>query len=96
MILSGEKDIEGKYLRILQELGSAVPRDLARRLGVSECCAVHWLTELARQGRLRITEVEAATEGVVPCATASAVSRQRRATCSAGTVSPDEPWFYAV
>jgi hypothetical protein len=96
MISGWTTDIEGEYLRVLQELGSAVPRDFAMRLGVSEGCAVYWLTELARQGRLRITGVEVATEGNVPRATASFVSRQRRATCSAGTVSPDEPWFYAV
>ncbi len=66
MIPGWDKDTKDEYLQILQEIGSAVPRDFAMRLGVSECCAVYWLTELARQGRLRITGVEAGERGGCP------------------------------
>jgi hypothetical protein len=96
MIPGWDKDTKDEYLQILQEIGSAVPRDFAMRLGVSECCAVYWLTELARQGRLRITGVEAVKEGDVPCAPESFVSCQRKVTCPAGAVSSDEPWSYAM
>ncbi len=83
MIPGWEAETKGPYLDVLQALGHATPRELAKWLGVSECCAVYWLTELARQGRIRITGIEWVEEGSVPCAPESAQTCQRRATCPA-------------
>jgi len=83
MIPGWETELKGEYLDMLREQRKASPRDFAVRLGVSECCAVYWLTELARQGRVRITEVEFVGEGHVPCAAESALACQRTATCPA-------------
>jgi hypothetical protein len=84
MIPGWEEETKGDYLKLLQELGKATPRDFSARMGVSECCVVYWLTELARQGRIRITGVEGLQEGEVPCATESFLGCQRKATCPAG------------
>ncbi len=84
MIPGWEADIKGEYLALLEECRHASPREVARRLGVSECCAVYWLTELARQGRIRITQFEIVAEGNLPCAAESALTCQRAATCPAG------------
>ena len=53
--------MEREYLNVLRSRGSATPNELATALGVSEGCAVFWLTELAREGLVRITGIEAAT-----------------------------------
>jgi hypothetical protein len=83
MIPGWEAETTGAYLRVLQTMNQATPRELATRLGVSECCAVYWLGELARQGRIRITGVEIVGEGSLPCAPESAQTCQRKATCPA-------------
>ncbi len=83
MIPGWETDLKGEYLQVLRQSGAATPRDFAARLGVSECCAVYWLTELARQGRIRITQVEIVDDGNLPCSVESAATCQRTATCPA-------------
>jgi hypothetical protein len=91
MIPGWEAELKGEYLEVLRETRKATPRDFAARLGVSECCAVYWLTELARQGRVRITEVELVGEGHLPCAVESALTCQRTASCPAAG-RPLEAW----
>ncbi len=77
----GDFDIGAECLRIMREVGRASPRTVARRLGVSECCVVYWLTELARQGRIRIVAVEPLAPGQMPCALESQVSCDVKAVC---------------
>jgi len=83
MIPGWKDEMEGEYLQCLREAGKASPREIAVRLGISECCAVYWLTEMAREGRLRILGVELVEEGRPPCADASLATCQRKATCPA-------------
>ena len=66
MIPGWKDEIEGEYLQILREFPGASPSDIATRLGVSEGSAVYWLTQLARDGRVRIRAIELAQDGKVP------------------------------
>ncbi len=60
-MIPGWKNRMGReYLRILRDRGSLTPHDIATELGVSDSCAVFWLTELARDGQVRITGIEPA------------------------------------
>jgi len=65
MIPGWKEEIEGEYLEFLRECRKATPADVAARLGVSECCAIYWLTDLARAGRIRILAVEPVEAGQV-------------------------------
>ena len=58
MIPGWDDEIEKEYLEVLMQERRATPADVAARLGVSESWAVLWLTRLARDGRVRILEVE--------------------------------------
>ncbi len=58
MIPGWQAEIKQEYLRVVQTLGSGAPSAVAAQLGVSEPTAVFWLTELAREGSLRIVGVE--------------------------------------
>lgn len=62
MIPGWDDEIEKEYLDVLMQERRAAPADVAARLGVSESWAVFWLTRLARDGRVRILEVEAVEE----------------------------------
>lgn len=81
MIPGWKEEADAEYLRLLRESPTASPGDLAARLGVSECCVVYWLTQLARDGRIRITSVEVVKPGDAPCTERSFLTCQRKATC---------------
>jgi len=81
MIPGWREELEEEYLRLVREASVASPGDVAARIGVSECCAVYWLTELARGGRIRILAVEPVKDGDVPCDQQSFLTCQRRVTC---------------
>ncbi len=66
MIPGWKDEIEGEYLQVLQESPGASPSEIATRLGVSEGSAVYWLTEMAREGRVRIRAIELVQDGQVP------------------------------
>lgn len=83
MIPGWKEDMNAECLRLLKASPAASPSDLAERLGVSECCAVYVLTELAREGRLRVKTVELVKEGELPCAGESFARCQRKALCPA-------------
>jgi hypothetical protein len=83
MITGWKEEMEAEYLKVLGDRPGASPGELADRLGISECCAVYWLTELAREGRLRILGVELVPPGSLPCEPQSAARCQRQATCPA-------------
>ncbi len=85
-------EIADEYVAVLQALGPATPSEVARRLRVSECCAVYWLAELARQGRLRMLAVAAVSPDEKPCAPESLRGCPHKPACPAlanrGPLSP--------
>ncbi len=83
MIAGGMDEIAEEYVTVLRALGAATPHQVASRLGVSECCAVYWLAELARQGWLRMAVVEAVAPDETPCAPESLRGCPRKPTCPA-------------
>ena len=53
-----DTETKGQLLEAVQAMGPASPRDIAVRLRMSERSAVYWLTELVRDGQVRITGIE--------------------------------------
>jgi hypothetical protein len=88
MIPGWKDELEHEYLEFLGKTGPAAPRALAAHLGISECCAVYWLTEMAREGRIRILGVELVKPGEVPCEESSLLACQRKERCPALTGTP--------
>ena len=66
MIPGWKEEIEREYLQILRESTDASPSEIATRLGVSECSAVYWLTQLVRDGQVRIRSIELVQDGKIP------------------------------
>jgi hypothetical protein len=58
-----KEDILSAYLCILRQYPGATPAEVAAHLRVSEGCAIYWLTDLARDGRIRIGSVELVENG---------------------------------
>ena len=81
MIPGWKEEIVGEYLEFLRESGKATPADVAARLGVSECCAIYWLTDLARNGRVRIVAFESVEEDGASPDRRSPLICQRQASC---------------
>jgi hypothetical protein len=81
MIPGWKDEMESEYMVFLQKAGVASPREFAAGLGISECCAVYWLTEMAREGRIRILGVELVKDGEMPCEEASFLACERKGTC---------------
>ena len=75
------EELESEYLGFLRNHQRLTPADYAAHFDVSECCAVYWLTELARQGRVRIPAVEFLEEGETPCGLLNSLSCRRKAFC---------------
>lgn len=74
MIPGWKEEIQAEYLQFLRENKRTTPADVAARFEVSECCAIYWLTELAREGRVRIPSVEFLEEGETPCGLVNSLS----------------------
>ena len=53
-------DIDGEILDCLRQHGSATVNELSEELGLSEGAATAFLAMLAREGRVRIVQVELA------------------------------------
>ena len=51
-------DIDGEILDCLREHGSVTVNELSQELGLSEGAATAFLAMLAREGRVRIVQVE--------------------------------------
>ena len=85
MIPGWREEIVGDYVEVLKSQGKVTPAMVAARLGISECCAVYWLTDLARDGRVRILGVELVEQGGTPCDAETALACQRKAFCPALT-----------
>ena len=83
MIPGWKEELEGEYLKYLKERGKATPGDIAARFDVSECCAIYWLTDMARDGRVRILGVEVIEDGETICGSQTPLMCQRRASCPA-------------
>lgn len=63
MIPGWKEDILSAYVGVLRQHPGATPADVAAHLGVSESCAVYWLTDLARDGRIRIGVLDLVEDG---------------------------------
>ncbi len=61
MIPGWKNQIKEEYLRALRDRRALNPHDVADQLGVSDRTAVFWLTELARDGQIRIVGIEPTT-----------------------------------
>ena len=83
MIPGWRAEFEEEYLKILREIPKASPGDFALRLDVSECCAIYWLAELAKEGKIRILAVELVKDDEFPCEPQSFLTCDRKATCPA-------------
>jgi hypothetical protein len=58
MIRGWKDEIADQYIAFLRQSQHVTPADLAARFGVPERTAVYWLTDLAREGRVRILGFE--------------------------------------
>lgn len=87
MIPGWKEELEGEYIQFLRERRTSTPADFALRFDLSECCAIFWLTELAKEGRIRIPVVEFVDDGEPPCGPSSALSCQRKTYCPVGEVA---------
>jgi hypothetical protein len=74
MIPGWKEEFEEEYLQILRQIPKASPGDCAVRLAVSEGSAIYWLTELAKEGKVRILAVELVKEGEATMARPGATS----------------------
>ena len=89
MIPGWTEEVVGEYVEVLKSQGKVTPAMVAARLGISECCAVYWLTDLARDGRVRILGLELGEQGGTPCDAETALACQRKAFCPAlGGLAP--------
>ncbi len=86
MIPGWKEDIQSEYLEFVRKNRRVTPADLASHFNMSECCAVYWLTDLARDGRVRILSFELVEDGQTPCGPEIALTCQRKAFCPV----PDE------
>jgi len=81
MIPEWKEEIEGEYVEFLRAHGRATPADVAVRLGVSESYAIYWLTDLARNGRIRIVGFEVVEEEETPRDLKASLRGQGKASC---------------
>ncbi len=63
MIQGWKREVEGEYVKLMRRQPRLSPQEVAESLGISESSAVYWLTELAREGRVRIVTVELVNDG---------------------------------
>jgi predicted ArsR family transcriptional regulator len=66
MIPGWKDEIEEDYLRFLRKHPRVSPDEMAAHLNTSECSVVFWLTNLARDGKVRILAVELVEGGRPP------------------------------
>jgi hypothetical protein len=58
MISGWKEEIQQDYLSFLRGHPKVTPAELAAHLNLSESWVIYWLTDLAREGKVRITGVE--------------------------------------
>jgi DNA-binding Lrp family transcriptional regulator len=58
MISGWKEEIQRDYLNLLRGRPHVTPAELAAHLSLSESWVIYWLTDLAREGKIRITGVE--------------------------------------
>jgi hypothetical protein len=83
MIPGWKDELQKEYLDFLRKQGTVSPSEMAAHLNISECCAVFWLTDMARSGKVRIRAVELVEKGDFPCDPQTALTCQRKALCPA-------------
>ncbi len=62
MISGWKEEIQRDYLTFLRGRPNVTPSELATHLNLSESWVIYWLTDLAREGKVRITGVELVDE----------------------------------
>lgn len=68
MIPGWKEEIQQDYLEFLRTHHRASPSELAAHLELSESSIIYWLTDLAREGKVRILAVELVEEDALPYA----------------------------
>lgn len=63
MIHGWKEEIQRDYLSFLRGRPHVTPAELAAHLNLSESWVIYWLTDLVREGKVRITGVELVEEG---------------------------------
>jgi hypothetical protein len=58
MIAGWKEEIQWDYLNFLRGHPKATLSEFATHLKLSEGCAIYWLTDLVREGKVRITGME--------------------------------------
>jgi DeoR/GlpR family transcriptional regulator of sugar metabolism len=81
MIPGWKDEIQRDYLEFLRGHGKVSPAELAAHLNISECCVVYWLTDLAREGKVRILAAELVEESALPGEPQTALTCQRKEYC---------------
>ncbi len=79
MISGWKEEIQRDYLTFLQGHPKATPSELATHLNRSEGCTIYCLTDLAREGKLRITGVELVEEDTASFEPQTVLTPQRAA-----------------
>ena len=63
MISGWKEEIQRDYLSFLRGRPHVTPAELAAHLNLSESWVIYWLTDMAREGKVRITGVQLVEEG---------------------------------
>ncbi len=63
MISGWKEEIQQDYLGFLRGHPHVTPAEVAAHLNLSESWVIYWLTDLVREGKVRITGVELVEEG---------------------------------
>ncbi len=81
MIPGWKEEIQAEYLNFIRSHPTVTPRDIAIHFDTPECCAVYWLTDLARDGRIRMLAIQAVGEDEIPCDPDLAARCQGKPSC---------------
>lgn len=81
MIPGWKEEIQSEYLDFIRKHHTVTPRELAVHFNMPVCCAVYWLTDLARDGRIRMLAIEAVEATEVPCDPDLAPTCKRKPSC---------------
>jgi len=94
MISGWKEEIQRDYLNFLRGHPKATPCELAMHLNLSEGCAIYWLTDLAREGKVRITGLELVEEDTASFEPQTALTPQRAAVFPVPGPAPTPPEDY--
>ena len=78
MIPGWKDELQQDYLDFLRTHRTASPAEVAAHLNISESSAVFWLTDLAREGKVRLRAVELVEEAGLAGKSQTALARRRK------------------